>query len=470
MPIQTFSAKVAEFKVPTFYKLMYELSKGNDELTFVVCNDRIVVKTKSTSTLNIMVTIYRNLFTSFQTESPRMYTVFSRSIRDVFSKAVKDLSSLQIIIEESDSFGGEYLMIFEICRKMRSIRSRYNILCNKISNRTSEIEGELEPFITDPSSEENHLSIDSVEFKTNYWPQTCKNETVRFLFGMDSLRVINITSTDVFESESRYSIPDRLFNNYDISNPVDIKINRKSFERVMLLVHSLKCNLNAHFSDKDSVDPYQPQPFYLCGEIKRYIKIEGKIFGAHIKYGNEPERPFEIESSSNASNQISNDNDRKEYQVASIFRQTKNTGLSNPFPCADENYMPVACSSVTTLVNDNVNTMNCTYGNNNLNRFNTNRINTNDTGNRGIHSVSNYNIRINNTEDYEPPSSDFYGATSDSSFGDEISRRLETVKFSDSRVKGIKRSFSEADLSDDSKYDDIPRTIRSNMRFLSQDQ
>ena len=123
MPVQTFSAKVTEFKVPTFYKLMQELSKGNDELTFVVCRDKIVIKTRSTTTLNILVTLSRKLFDSFQIKSQKMFTIFSRGIRDVFSKAAADLCSLRIIIEESDNFSGEDLMIFEICRKMGDRKS-----------------------------------------------------------------------------------------------------------------------------------------------------------------------------------------------------------------------------------------------------------------------------------------------------------------------------------------------------------
>ncbi|RIA90893.1 hypothetical protein C1645_805507 [Glomus cerebriforme] len=490
MPIQTFSAKVVEFKLAIFYKLMQELSRGNDELTFIVYRDKLVIKPTSTSTLNILVTLSLKLFDSFQMERPKMYTIFSSSIRDIFSRTTMDLSSLRIIIEESNSLSEENLMIFEIYRKMRSIQSRYNVYCTKISDGISE----FVPLNEDLLSEENHWSIDSKNLKKNHWPNYYKNDNVRFFFGLDSLGVSNIISNDSFLSESRYVIQKKEFVNYDVTNPIDIRINRKSFEKMMQLAYSLKCNLNAHFSDKDSDDKYQPQPFYLCGEVERYIKFEGKIFGSHIEYGNRPERPLhrEIVSALNAPNQINpntNDNNEIEYPVAEGFRQPANAGFSSSYssvPTADENYMPVAGYSTTTLVNGNVNTRNpymrnpmgYTYDNN---HFNVNRINS---GNREFSTVSNMSSfqddnKNNNTVSYYEPSS--YGTGSDLSLipDEEISKRLETVKFDDNRVSGMKRSFSETGseimegtskryLSGDNKNNDEPKIIRS-LKFLSQD-
>lgn len=102
---QTLSAKVVNFRVPAFYRMMQELSKGNDELTFVTHYDKLVIKTKG-NTLNILITLSQKIFDSFQIDSPKVYTISSRSIRDIFSKVATNLTSLRIIIEESDDFSG----------------------------------------------------------------------------------------------------------------------------------------------------------------------------------------------------------------------------------------------------------------------------------------------------------------------------------------------------------------------------
>jgi hypothetical protein len=475
MPIQTFSAKVGS-KLPIFYKLMQELSKSNDELTFVVHSDKLVIKTTTTSTLSIIVTLYRKLFDSFPSiprESPKMYTIFSTSIRDIFSKGTMDLSSLRIIIEESENLSEEDLVIFEVCRKMRSIQSKHNIFCNSISHKLSEINEVLKPLNEDPSSEENHWSINSEDLK-GCWPQNCKNDTIRFVFNQENLRIINLsTSDDEFVSESRFILPTKP-DNYFINNPVDIRINRKSFERVMHLICSLKCNLNAHFSDMDSEDVYQPQPFYLCGEIERYIKVEGKISGSHMEYGNQPVQPnWEIESALNASNQIdqtTNSSNEMEYPIDGIFLQEIDTEeSSSSYITADENYMPVGGNANTR------NSMIYTYDNNvnsNLNPFNVNGININNVDNREIPNISNSQVdNINNIHNYNiGESSSFVSVSaSDSSLtpGEDISRRLESVRFGDNQVNGMKRSFSATDLSDDTD-NDKPRSIRS-LRIFSQD-
>ncbi|CAB4421040.1 unnamed protein product [Rhizophagus irregularis] len=372
MPIQTFSAKVAENKLPIFYKLMQELSKCNGELTFVVHRDRLVIKTKNTPALSILVTLYRKLFDSFQMDSPKMYTIFSTSIRDIFSRTTVDVSSLRIIIEESDSLSEEDLVIFEVYRRMRSIQSKHNIFCNNISHKTSEINEVLIPLNEDPSSEENHWSINSEDLK-ECWPRNCKNDTIRFLFAPENLKVINLTtSDDEFVSESRLTIP----------------------------------------SDLDTEDVYQPQPFYLCGEIERYIKIEGKISGSHMEYGNQPHR--EIEAALNASNQIDQNTDNseeREYPIAPIFRTSEDT---SSYSTADENYMPVSCS----------------------------RVSTHDSDNREISSMSNSQAdttnNINNIGVHESSSFVSVSASGLSLIPDEdISRRLEAVRFGGNRVKDI---------------------------------
>lgn len=476
MPIQTFSAKVAENKLPIFYKLMQELSKCNGELTFVVHRDRLVIKTKNTPALSILVTLYRKLFDSFQMDSPKMYTIFSTSIRDIFSRTTVDVSSLRIIIEESDSLSEEDLVIFEVYRRMRSIQSKHNIFCNNISHKTSEINEVLIPLNEDPSSEENHWSINSEDLK-ECWPRNCKNDTIRFLFAPENLKVINLTtSDDEFVSESRLTIPRFKNDRYEINNPVDIRINRKSFERVVCLIHSLKCKFNAHFSDLDTEDVYQPQPFYLCGEIERYIKIEGKISGSHMEYGNQPHR--EIEAALNASNQIDQNTDNseeREYPIAPIFRTSEDT---SSYSTADENYMPVSCSRVSTHDSGNANTRNhmiYTYDENvyhNLNPFNVDGININNVDNREISSMSNSQAdttnNINNIGVHESSSFVSVSASGLSLIPDEdISRRLEAVRFGGNRVKGMKRSFSSTDLGDDIDNDNS-RTIRS-YRIFSQE-
>ncbi|GBC00997.1 hypothetical protein RclHR1_04020023 [Rhizophagus clarus] len=439
---------------------MQELSKGNDELTFVIDPDKLVIKTTTTSSLSILVTLYRKLFDSFQMRSPKIYTIFSTSIRDIFSRATTDLSSLRIIIEESGNLSEEDLVIFEICRKMCSIQSKHNIFCNNISLGISDINDILKPLNEAPSSEENHWSINSKDLK-ECWPQNCKNDTIRFLFALDNLKIINLTtSDDEFVSESRYPIPGSKI--YKITNPVDIRINRKSFERVMYLICSLKCNLNAHFSDLDSDDVYQPQPFYLCGEIERYIKIEGKISGSHMEYGNQPERHWEIESALNASSQIEmNSSDEIEYQPHEAFLQ--DSELSNSYSTVSENYMPVR--------SDNTNTSNpiCTYDNS----VNHNRININNLDNGEVSSMSNFPvdsinnvnrnwININNWENREISNISNIEGHGSSSFltpGEDISRRLESIRFGDNRVNSMKRNFSATGLGDDMNNDES-RTIR----------
>jgi hypothetical protein len=306
------------------------------------------------------------------------------------------------------------------------------------------------------------------------WPQNCKNDTIRFVFNQENLRIINLsTSDDEFVSESRFILPTKP-DNYFINNPVDIRINRKSFERVMHLICSLKCNLNAHFSDMDSEDVYQPQPFYLCGEIERYIKVEGKISGSHMEYGNQPVQPnWEIESALNASNQIdqtTNSSNEMEYPIDGIFLQEIDTEeSSSSYITADENYMPVGGNANTR------NSMIYTYDNNvnsNLNPFNVNGININNVDNREIPNISNSQVdNINNIHNYNiGESSSFVSVSaSDSSLtpGEDISRRLESVRFGDNQVNGMKRSFSATDLSDDTD-NDKPRSIRS-LRIFSQD-
>lgn len=473
MPIRTFSAKVAESKLPIFYKLMQELSKSNDELTFVVHQDRLVIKTKTTPTLSILVTLYRKLFDSFQMNSPKMYTIFSTSIRDIFSRTTVDVSSLRIIIEESENLSEEDLVIFEVCRRMRSIQSKNNIFCNNISHKISEINEVLKPLNEDPLSEENHWSINSEDLK-ECWPRNCKNDTIRFLFAPDNLKVINlITSDDEFVSESRFTIPRFKNDNYEINNPIDIRINRKSFERVMCLICSLKCKLNAHFSDLDSEDVYQPQPFYICGGIERYIKIEGRISGSHMEYGNQPHR--EIEAALNASNQIdqsTDSSDEIEYQIAEIFRQAADT---SSYSTVDENYMPVSCSRVSTHDNGNANTRNpmiYTYDDNVYHPYNVDGININNVDNREISSMSNSQVdNTNNISNIGVHVSSSFVSVSASGLSlipdEDISRRLEAVRFGDNRVNGMKRSFSETDLGDDMDNDNS-RSNRS-LRIFSQE-
>ena len=66
----------------------------------------------------------------------------------------------------------------------------------------------------------------------------------------------------------------------------------------------------------------QPQPLYLYGEVREYIKIEGRIFGDSVKE--------QLENitfvASNQMNQDANINNRPEYQV------TKNQKIKNYIP------------------------------------------------------------------------------------------------------------------------------------------
>ncbi|CAI2183092.1 18439_t:CDS:2 [Funneliformis geosporum] len=350
-----------------------------------------------------------------------------------------NLSSLRIIIEESDDLSGEEnMMIFEICRKTRLIQSKYSIFCNQIS----EIEEETNTEASLEEREENHWSINSVIFNKDYWPYNCKNENIRFLFAEEALRIINSIklSDGKFSSESRYSIPRSRFVDYNITNQMDIKINRKSFERIMHLVLSLKCNLNAHFSDTDTDDPYQPQPFYLCGEVEKYIKIEGEIFGDHLNRGNDPERPleWEIDSLLNIPNQVNqhlNSSTGMVYQVAEVFRED-NTELSNSNTCVNmsgESFN--ANSRENHMLDDNVS-----------DNYHSNYSHTNA-------SISATEINPSISNSLNDSRSNYTGTSSHSSSSsyipiphdEEISRRLGVINFNDHRVSGVKRSFGVAE-------------------------
>ncbi|CAG8488454.1 3368_t:CDS:1 [Funneliformis mosseae] len=452
MPTQTFSAKIIESKLSLFYRLMYKLSKGNDELIFGVYRDKLVITIK-TNSFKILITFNRKVFDSFHVNSPRSYTIFSSNIRDAFSGISANLSSLRIMIEESDGLAGaEDIMKIETNRKTRSFRNSYNIVCNKIS----EIEGETNTETSLEEKEENHWSINSEILNREYWPHNCKNENIRFLFAEEALRIIySINLSDgKFSSESRYSIPRSRFEDYNVTNQMDIKINRKSFERIMNLVRSLKCNLNAYFSDIDTDDPYQPQPFYLCGEFEKYIKIEGEIFGDHLNRGNDPERPpeWEIEALLNNTNQVNqnlNNGNGIEYQVAGIFRED-NTEFSNSNTRVNESNMSRESNSRENhTLDDNVS-----------DNYHSNYSRTNTSINSTTipsMSTSRNDSRSNYTGTSSHSSSGSYIPP-----GEEISRRLGAINFNDHRVSGMKRNFDVADLDIEVKREDNvrQRTIR----------